>query len=100
MNNSKDMKAKLYAGLTASFERLVAFDKAQNKPFTDKVESGYLSNGDTIAFKRPSEYVSQKKYESKPTLHKIVRSYERGEYTASEMIGRIMLLEDVSDEDL
>ena len=39
-------------------------------------------------------------YTSKPTLHKIVRSYERGEYTASEMIGRIMLLEDVSDEDL
>ena len=44
--------------------------------------------------------VTKRGFKSKPTLHKIVREYERGNYTASEMIGRIMLLEGVEDEDL
>ena len=44
--------------------------------------------------------IEKRKYNSKPTLHKIIRDYERYELTASEMIGRIMLLEGLSDEDL
>lgn len=39
-------------------------------------------------------------FNSKPTLHKIIREYEKYGMTASEMIGRIMLLEGISDKDL
>jgi len=42
----------------------------------------------------------KREFKSKPTLHKLVREYERGDKTASELIGHIMLLEDIDDSDL
>ena len=44
--------------------------------------------------------VTKRKFNSKPTLHKIIREYENEGMSASEMIGRIMLLEGISNEDL
>ena len=66
-----------------------------------------MSNGEPKEHACPSNIirntnykVTKSEFNSKPTLHKIVREYERGIYTASEMICRIMLLEGVNDEDL
>lgn len=77
-----------------------------------------VDNGDgteTIRFEKELHYAGQKvidliraitvestkkEFNSKPTLHKIIREYEKYGMTASEMIGRIMLLEGVSDGDL
>lgn len=44
--------------------------------------------------------VTKREFNSNPTLHKIIREYEKYGMTASEMIGRIMLLEGISDKDL
>lgn len=44
--------------------------------------------------------LTKKSFNSKPTLHKIIRQYEKEGMTASEMIGRIMLHEGISNEDL
>ena len=44
--------------------------------------------------------VTRKGWNSKPSLHKIIREYEKEGMTASEMIGRIMLMEGISIEDL
>lgn len=41
---------------------------------------------------------TKREFNSKPTLHKIIREYEKYGMTASEMIGRIMLLEGISDD--
>ena len=44
--------------------------------------------------------VTRKGWNSKPSLHKIIREYEKEGMSASEMIGRIMLMEGISNEDL
>ena len=44
--------------------------------------------------------LTKRKFNSKPTLHKIIREYENEGMSASEMIGRIMLMEGVTNEDL
>jgi len=44
--------------------------------------------------------LTRKKYNSKPSLHKIIREYENEGMSASEMIGRIMLMEGIAEEDL
>ena len=44
--------------------------------------------------------ITKREFNSKPTLHKIIRQYEKEGMSASEMIGRIMLLEGVTNEDL
>ena len=44
--------------------------------------------------------LTRKRYNSKPTLHKIIREYEKEGMSASEMIGRIMLLEGVTIEEI
>jgi hypothetical protein len=79
--------------------------------------SGFVDNGDgSMSFRKVElHYAGQnvidliraitaeqtkKQFNSKPTLHKIIREYEKYGMTASEMIGRIMLLEGVSDKDL
>ena len=44
--------------------------------------------------------LTKRGYNRKGTLHKIIREYEKEEMSASEMIGRIMLLEGISNEDV
>ena len=44
--------------------------------------------------------LTKKNYINKPTIHKLVRKFERQDITASELIGQIMLMEGVTDEDL
>lgn len=44
--------------------------------------------------------VTKRDFKNKPTLHKIIRQYEKEGMSASEMIGRIMLMEGLTNEDL
>jgi len=44
--------------------------------------------------------VTKRDFKNKPTLHKIIRQYEKEGMTASEMIGRIMLHEGISNENI
>ena len=59
-----------------------------------------LAKAQIVYGRHKQKYDPNQKYKAKPTLHKIIREYEQYRLTASEMIGRIMLLEGVSDEDL
>ena len=48
-----------------------------------------------------SDYkVTRMGWSSKPSLHKIIREYEKEGMSASEMVGRIMLMEGITNEDL
>ena len=44
--------------------------------------------------------VTRRGWSSKPSLHKIIREYEKEGMSASEMVGRIMLMEGITNEDL
>jgi len=44
--------------------------------------------------------LTKKKYNHKPTLHEVVRQYENGAITNTEMVASIMLMESLSNEDL
>jgi len=44
--------------------------------------------------------VTKLSFKNRPTLHKIIRQYEKEGMSASEMIGRIMLMEGITNEDL
>ena len=70
----------------ASFT-MVKLGESDTTPYPDKVH-------------RTDYKLTKRKCTNKPTLHKIIREYENEGMTASKMIGRIMLLEDVSYEDL
>lgn len=50
---------------------------------------------------RDTDYkLTRKGWNSKPTLHKIIREYEKEGMSASEMIGRIMLMEGITNEEI
>ena len=94
MNERDTVNARLYAYT----------DRQCNHLYAHVLESGELHLDGSFKTKELREILNifqdRGKYTSKPTLHKIVRKYERHLISASEMIGRIMLLENVEDEDL
>ena len=63
MSDLKDLQAKLWAGLGESMKRMAAINEAQKKKFIDRLDSGELTNRDTVTFRRPSPYVSPSKGE-------------------------------------
>lgn len=80
-------------------------EETQTKSWCVRVQSGVNPGTNTPRFTDSYNYITDYKvtkraFNKKPTLHKIIREYEKYGMTASEMIGRIMLLEGITDNDL